>query len=178
VTTTETASAPAVTPSTSPAQSGGSSSSLIWLWVALGAVVLILAIVLITRAVGRRSRAAADWRSRVTDAYAQGAALYDAMSLAETPHARAAADAGARWFDIERRADDLARTLYALREDAPNEDDRARLDDTLASLHAVRSAMTAERTPGGDGELQARVARDRLLSFEASVRRSRQDRSS
>jgi predicted ATPase len=98
------------------------------------------------------------------------------MNLAETPQARAAADAGVRWGDIERRADDLARTLYGLREDAPNDEDRARIDDTLASLHAVRSAMSAERAPGADGELQAQIAQDRLRSFGASIRPPRQDR--
>jgi hypothetical protein len=174
----EAASAPAAQPSSSPATDSGSSSSLIWLWIALGAVVLVGAIVLITRSVGRRSAASADWRSRVTDAYAQGAALYDAMSVAETPHAQAAGDAGARWLDIERRADDLTRTLYALREAAPAEEERARLGDTLASLQAVRWAMNAERAPGGAGERQAEVVRDRLLSFEASLLRSRYDRTS
>jgi hypothetical protein len=133
---------------------------------------------LITRSARRRTAAAADWRSGVTDAYAQGATLYDAMSFAETPQARAAEDAAARWRDIERRADDLTRTLYALREAAPTEEDRERLEDTLASLQAVRSAMNAERAPGGAGDRQAEVVRDRLLSFEASLLRSRYDRTS
>jgi hypothetical protein len=178
VTQTNTVSEPAAQPSSSPAAASGSGSSLLWLWIALGAVVLIGAIVLIMRSAGRRSAAAADWRSRVTDAYAQGATLYDAMSVAETPLARDAEDTAARWLEIERRADDLTRTLYALREAAPSEEDRARLEDTLASLQAVRSAMNAERTPGGAGERQAEVARDRLLSFEASLLRSRYDRTS
>jgi hypothetical protein len=156
----------------------GSGSSLLWLWIALGALVLIGAIVLITRSAGRRSRARADWRSRASDAYAQGSALYDAMSAAETADAQAAGDAAARWFDIMRRADDLSRTLYALREDAPGEVERAQLDDTLASLQAVRAAMSAERTPGGAGQRQAEIVRDRLLSFEASLLRSLYDHSS
>jgi hypothetical protein len=175
---TQTSTVSASAQPSSPAAASGSGSSLLWLWIALGAVVVIGAIVLITRSAGRRSAAAADWRSRVTDAYAQGAALYDAMNVAETPYAQAAPDAPARWLDIERRADDLTRTLYALREAAPSEEDRARLEDTLASLQAVRSAMNAERTPGGAGEGQAEVVRDRLLSFEASLLRSRQDRTS
>lgn len=37
-----------------------------------------------------------------------------------------------------RRADDLTQTLYRLREAAPGADERARVDDVLASLHALR----------------------------------------
>jgi hypothetical protein len=125
---------------------------------------------LIVRARGRRSAAAAGWRSRVIDAYAKGSALHDAMSVAETPGALAADDAGARWSDIQRRADDLAQTLYALREAAPDDEGRAKVADALASLQAARSAMDAERAPGGAGAQQAEVARERLISFEASLR--------
>jgi hypothetical protein len=166
------ATAPAsITPSSSPAvTSSGSSSSLIWLWVVIGVLAVIGLIVGITRVSGRRSAAAARWQSGVSDAYAESAALYDAMRAAETPTALAAQDAGARWFDIQRRADDLMRTLYALREAAPDEDKRARVSDVLASVQGARSAMDAERAPGGDDERNAQVVRGRLLSFEASIR--------
>ena len=93
------------------------------------------------------------------DAYARGAALYDAMSVAETPGALVAADARARWDDIQRRADSLAEQLYALREAAPDEAGRMRAEDLLASLRAVRSAMDAERAPLGAGPAQAEVVR-------------------
>jgi hypothetical protein len=125
---------------------------------------------LITRSAGRRSAAKADWRSRIIDAYAKGSALYDAMSVAETPAGLAGDDAGARWYDIQRRADDLAQTLYALREAAPDEDSRARVADTLASLQAVRSAMDAERAPGGAGPQYAAVVRDRMFAFQSALR--------
>jgi hypothetical protein len=98
-------------------------------------------------------------------------ALHDAMSVAEAPGGLAAADAAARWSDIQRRADDLAQTLYALREAVPKDSgDRARIDDTLASLQAVRSAMDAERSSGGASLGQAEVVRSRLASFESSLR--------
>jgi hypothetical protein len=48
--------------------------------------------------------------------------------------------------------------------------DRARIDDTLASLQAVRSAMDGERVPGGACLEQAEVVRSRLSSFESSLR--------
>ena len=165
-----TAAAPTAQPSSSPAPASESSSSLLWLWVLLGAVILIGLIVWIARASGRRSKAAASWQSRVIDAYAKGSALHDAMSVADTPGALIAGDAGARWSDIQLRADDLAQNLYALREAAPDDDVRARVAGVLASLQAVRSAMDAERAPGGAGPGQNEVARQRLMSFETALR--------
>jgi hypothetical protein len=143
---------------------------LIWLWVLLGVLVLAGLIALIARSARRRSATAASWRSRLVDAYAKGSALHDAMSVAEAPGGLAAADAAARWSDIQRRADDLAQTLYALREEVPQHSpDGARIADALASLQAVRSAMDAERAPGGASLEQADVVRSRLASFESSL---------
>jgi hypothetical protein len=92
------------------------------------------------------------------------------MSVAEGPGGLAAEDARARWSDIQRRADDLTQTLYAMREAAPNEEDRARVADVLASLQAVRSGMDAERAPGGASTREAEVVRGRLRAFEAALR--------
>ncbi len=92
------------------------------------------------------------------------------MSVAETPTGLAADDAGARWYDIQRRADDLAQTLYALREAAPDEERRTSVGDVLISLQAVRSAMDAERAPGGAGPEYAAVVRDRMAAFQAALR--------
>ena len=168
VTVTSAPTAPA-TGSAAPVASSG--TSLVWLWVLLGVLVLAGLIALIARSARRRSAAAADWRSRLVDAYAKGSALHDAMSVAEAPGGQAPADAAARWADIQRRADDLAQTLYALREQVPQHSaDGARIADTLASLQAVRSAMDAERAPGGASLEQADVVRSRLASFESSLR--------
>ena len=169
---TQSAVAPAAVASStsSPTASSGSTSPLIWLWVALGALVLIALIVWLVRASGRRSAAAAKWQSGVIDASAESTALYDSMRAAETPGALAAADADARWFDIQRRADDLTRTLYALRDAAPDEDKHARVSDVLASMQGARSAMQAERAPGGAYGQAEQVVRGRLSSFEASIR--------
>lgn len=169
---TSSASTPAATaqPSSSPTAGSGSGSGLIWLWVLLGVIILAGVIVGIVRARGRRSAAAGSWRSSVVDAYAKGSALHDAMSVAETPGALGAYDAGARWSDIQRRADDLTQTLYALREAAPDDESRARVADVLVSLQTVRSAMDAERAPGGADARQAEVARERLAFFEISLR--------
>jgi hypothetical protein len=167
---TQTVTTPTPTAAGSPAANGEAGTNLLWLWILLGALVLVGLIVLIVRSAGRRSAAAAGWQSRIIDAYAQGSALHDAMSVAEAPGALAAGDAAARWSDIQRRSDDLAQTLYALRESAPDEENRARAADALASLQAVRSAMDAERAPGGAGAEYAEVVRSRLRAFEASLR--------
>jgi len=181
VTSTATPTPPATTASSGTAASpaaGSGSSSLLWLWILLGVLVLVTLIVLVTRSARRRSAAAAGRQSSLIDAYAKGSALHDAMSVAESPGALTAADAGARWADIQRRADDLAQTLYALREAIPDPGDQARISDTLASLQAVRSAMDAERTLGGASPEQAETIRNRLYVFESSLRalRARDDR--
>lgn len=173
VTSTATPTPPATTASSSTAASpaaGTGSGSLLWLWILLGVLVLVTLIVLMTRSARRRSAAAAGRQSSLIDAYAKGSALHDAMSVAESPGAMTAADAGARWADIQRRADDLAQTLYALREAIPDPGDQARISDTLASLQAVRSAMDAERTLGGASPEQAEIIRSRLYAFESSLR--------
>lgn len=167
-------STPAPTTSPTAAVSGASSGTdLIWLWVLLGVLVLgglITLITLIARSGRRRSAAAAGWQSRLVDAYAKGSALHDAMSVAEMQGELAAGDASARWYEIQRRADDLAQTLYALREAASDPGDQARIADVLASLQAVRSAMDAERAAGGASMQLADVVRSRLSSFASSLR--------
>jgi len=161
-------------PATSPAASSSSGSDLIWLWVVLGAIVLILLIVLIARTGRHKPKAADVWQARSVDAYAQGSALYDAMRLAEAPGALIAADAAARWADIQRRADDLGQTLYAMREAAPDEDKRLRAANVLAALQAVRSAMAAER--GSDVTLvpPPEQVRSRLMAFGAALQELRE----
>jgi hypothetical protein len=179
-TATATATPPTPTPtatsaSASPgAATSSSGTNLLWLWILLGALILGGLIAWIVSAARGRSATAADWQSRLIDAYARGSALHDAMSVAEAPGAIGSPDAAARWADIQRRADDLTQTLYRLREAVPDDSDSARIADTLASLQAVRSAMAAERAPGGAGPQQAEVVRGRLYSFELSLRALRE----
>jgi hypothetical protein len=168
-TVTSPAAAPA--PGTQSQAATGSGSSLLWLWIVLAVLVIGVVAVLIARRSRRRSATAADWRSQVVDAYAKGSALYDAMNMAGPPVAQAAdGEASARWADIQRRAGDLTQTLYALRENAPDETERARVADVLASLRAVQSALDAQRIQGGARAPQGARVHDLLLSFEASLR--------
>ena len=174
VTATETATATpteSATSSTPSAAASGSSSgtSLLWLWILLGVLILAGLIAWIVTSSRRRSAATAGWRSRLIEAYAKGSALHDAMVVAEAQGDLASGDARARWYDIQRRADDLAQTLYSLREAAPDPEDQAGIGDVLASLQAVRSAMDAERAPGGARPELAEVVRRRLYAFESSL---------
>jgi hypothetical protein len=164
--------APVAQPSASAsAAANGSGSSLIWLWIVIGLAVVIGAIALIVRSARRRSATAADWRTKVIDVYAEGSALLDAMRIADA-RGLVAGDgpADAQWYDIQRRVDDLARSLYALREQAPDEESRARVADVLASLQAARAAMDSERASGAASGPGEEMIRTRLAAFEASLR--------
>jgi len=170
---TPTAEAPAPTAAAaaSPA-AGGSSSSLLWLWIALAAIVLIGLIVWIARASGRRSAKASARRSAMIDTYAKGQALADAIRVADRPGAPGA-NAGGRWAGLQARADDLSRELYRLQESSSDEGERMRVDDTLGSLRALRSALADEQAAGGaggPGSPEAAQVRARLMSFEESLR--------
>jgi len=154
------------------AAASGSSSSLPWLWVALAAIVLIGLVVWIARASGRRSAAASARRSAMIDAYAKGQALADAIRVADRPGVPGA-DAGGRWAGLQARADDLSRELYRLQESASDEGERMRVEDTLGSLRALRSAMADEQAAGGAGGAgspEAAQVHGRLMYFEESLR--------
>ncbi|HET7246391.1 MAG TPA: hypothetical protein VFJ07_16280 [Streptosporangiaceae bacterium] len=153
----------------SPAASSGSGSNLIWLWIVLGALVLIGIIVLVARSGRRGPKPAEVWQARAVDAYAKGSALHDAMQMAEAPGALVAQDAAARWADIQRRADDLGQALYAMREAAPDEDKRMRTADVLAALQSVRSVMAAERGTDVTRVPPPEMVRSRLMAFGASL---------
>jgi hypothetical protein len=158
----------------STAATSSSGSSLLWLWILLAVLVLIIITYLIARSRHRGPKPADVWRSRALDAYAKGSALYDAMELAEAPGALVAQDAAARWADIQRRSDDLAQTLYAMREAAPDEDKRMRSDDVLVALQSVRSAMAAERGTDVSQVPPPDLVRSRLMSFGASLQALRE----
>jgi hypothetical protein len=159
----------------SPASSG-SGSSLLWLWIALGVLVLIGLIVWIARASGRRSAAASARRSAMIDTYAKGQALADAVRVADRPGVPGA-DAGGRWVGLQARADDLSRELYRLRESSSDEGERMRVEDALGSLRGLRSAMADEQAAGaagGPGSPEAAQVHGRLMAFEESLRALRE----
>jgi hypothetical protein len=141
----------------------------VWFWVAVAIVVAAGLVIWAIVAHRRRSAAATDWRARVIDAYAKGSALHDAMAAAETPGALTGPDAGYRWSDLQRRADDYSQLLYAMQQQAPGEIERIQVADVIASLQAARSAMDAERSTGAYDSALAGIARDRIAFFASSV---------
>ena len=145
-----------------------------WFWIALAiaAVVGLVSWLIVARR--RRARSATDWQAQVIDAYAKGSALHDAMAAAETPGALAADNAGLRWSDIQRRADDYSQLLYHMQQTAPGDQERLQIADLIASLQAARSAMDAERSGGiPDGSVTGLV-RDRLAYFAYALNLLRQ----
>jgi len=172
VTATPSSAAPTPTVSGSPAPASGA-ATLLWLWVLLGVIVIIGLVILISQTVRRRAARSRTWRAMAVDAFAKGSALHDAVYAASLPGPSGrpgqygAGNAAARWADIQRRADDLTQTLYALREAAPTEDERARADDVLASLQALRSAtQTGDMSPGGQYSSNLQT---RLQYFQAAL---------
>lgn len=142
-----------------------------WLWVLVGAVVVIgvIVVILVLRYMGaRESVVIGGWIAQGIDAYRKGSVLNEAMTAAVQSGALATAD-GAGWADIQARADDLARELNALREEAVDPEDRSAAAAALGSLQEARSALEAYRDAGDDAG-QARAVRGRLATFEESLR--------
>jgi hypothetical protein len=160
--------APAGADSTSG--NGGSTPVLLWVAVGIGVVlVIVLAVWLIHRS-RRRAAAAARWRAQAAHAYAEGKALHDMIGVAEIPGALAAAEAGARWVNVQYRADDLARKLFALREDTADDEAKAVVSNVLGALQAVCSAMTAERVSDGSIGSDAAAVQGCLSFFGTALR--------
>ena len=160
--------APPATPaSSSPAPSGGSSLNLIWLWILLGALVLVVIIVLATRSPGS-SAAAVNWQVRAGDAYQQGGAFDSAVREGQRQGAFRDPD-GAAWHHIQNRAHDLTEALYILREEARTERQSAQVEDALSALQAVRYALDAEVAPGAAGAQQGGTLDSRLRALESSL---------
>ena len=159
--------APVTPASSSPAPSGGSSFNLIWLWIILGALVLVLIIVLATRSPGRSDEAVL-WRSRTEHTYEQGAAFDSAVREGQRQGAFLDPD-GAAWHHIQNRAQNLSEALYILREEARTAGRRAQVEDALTALQAVRCALDAEVAPGAAGARQSGTLDSRLRALESSL---------
>lgn len=141
----------------------------------LGAAAVIGLTAWIVHARRKHRAGEADWNTRLIDAYAKGAALHDAMAAAAAPAGPGAADDAARWSDIQRRADDFGQMIYALQETAPDDENRLRFAEVLASLQAARSALDAQRSaPPEARTMSAQVTRDRLSFFMSSLNELRE----
>lgn len=168
--------APAATGTSNPAQvttgspaASSATSGWFWLWVALAVLIVAILTAWFIHVRRRHAAIAADWRTRLINAYAKGSALHDAMAVAETPEVFGAPDASIRWADIQRRAEDFGQVIYSLRESAHDDQERTAFAAVLASLGSVLSAMAAERSVGGTNALMVGVVWDRLSTFGLSL---------
>jgi hypothetical protein len=149
-----------------------------WLWFVVGAVVVIgaIVVVLVLRFMGvRDSVVTGGWLAQAIEVYRKGSALHEEMTAAIQPDELTTAAGAARWADIQRHADDLARELDALQQAAVGPEDRSAAAGALGSLRAARSEMQGYRDTGGDAG-QADGVRARLSEFEESLRALRSPR--
>jgi hypothetical protein len=128
----------------------------VWLWIILAVIAAIALIVAISQVGRGRANRRRAWRTRAADAYARGTSLTQSVQGASQASQYRDPSAGARWGDVQRRAEDLTRALQSLREFAPTTYDRARVDDVLNTLAQVQSASQAG-DPSAAGRLQARI---------------------
>jgi hypothetical protein len=166
------------TPSPTSTGSGGAfSGDLIWLWVILGALVLLGIILLATRSPGRSSGGTpvttrpppmptSGWHAKVTEAYSEGAALDHAVRAVARQDAFADA---ALFADLQRRIYHLTETLYGMRDTAPTETRRAQVVNALLTLEAVTDLVNARRTPGGANSPQGMGVNARLAAMESAL---------
>jgi hypothetical protein len=176
----------------SPDTTGNSTPVWPWVLAGLGALILLGGIIWFARSSSRRTDAAATWRTRRLNAYAEGAALHDAILSASSgtaspgtaPYGSASAETvpygapvpgrpgpanEAQWAEIQRRANDFTQRLYQLREAAPDQDGQLRSEQVLSSLQALRSAMDTERASGPVHGMTADITRERLNDFRVSL---------
>jgi hypothetical protein len=149
-----------------------------WLWFLVGAVVVIgvIVVVRVLRYMGAGDAVVTGgWLAQGIEVYRKGSVLHETMTAAVQSGALGTADGGARWADIQRRADDLAAELTALQQAAVGPEDRSAAAGALGSLQAARSAVEAYRDAGGDAG-QAEAVRGRLSAFEESLRALRSPR--
>jgi hypothetical protein len=133
--------------------SGSGSFNLVYLWIALAVIAAIVLIAVISSVARGRTARRRAWQTRAADAYNRGSGQIQAVQAATQYRDPSA---GTRWADVQARAEDLARVLQSLRAGAPGEYERARVDDAINGLDAVRSASQAG-DPGAAGRLQARL---------------------
>jgi hypothetical protein len=182
VPTTPTPAATSASPTASPTSTSSGnlfSGDLIWLWVILGALVLLGIILLATRSPGRSGGGGgtpvasrpppmptSGWHAKVTEAYSEGAALD--QSVRAVARQDAFTDAALN-SDLQRRIYHLTETLYGMRDTAPTETRRAQVVNSLLALEAVTDVINARRTPGGANTPQGMGLNARLAALESAL---------
>jgi len=171
VTTIVQQTSPTPSPTASPAAS--ESSSFPWVWVILGALVVILLVALIARSSGRRGAERTDWRTRSLHAYAQGAGLVDALTLeTSSPPVGSDQEWVQRWSDLDRRADALSTELHEIETGSPDPQTTQIVTDLGSSLSILRTSLRSHAQAGPG--TPAGPLTDRVQEFERALRTFRE----
>ena len=153
----------------SPAASNPESDTP-WGWIAVGAILLVIAVLIAGWALGRRGASRKTWSAQALQATGEGTALHD-TALAELI-AATSANRPERWSSIGSTADALWASLQRLPA-APADRAAQTAQAALDAVGAVRSAIAiASGAPAGvplDAEA-ARTLRERLEQLAAALR--------
>ena len=168
-------SAPPTTSSPSPSISGSpaansSSFNLVYLWIALAVIVALVLIAVISSVARGRSAQRRAWRAQATDAYNRGSGLFQEIQGAVQANQYRDPNTGARWSNVQARAEELTGILNRLRSSAPGEYEKAQVDNAVTALDALRAASQAN-DPAAASRLQAR-----LRDFEDAMQGLREER--
>jgi hypothetical protein len=168
-------SAPPTTSSPSPSISGSPAANshsfnLVYLWIALAVIVVLVLIAVISSVARGRSAQRRAWRAQATDAYNRGSGLFQEIQGAVQANQYRDPNAGARWSNVQARAEELTGILNRLRSSAPGEYEKAQVDNAVTALDALRAASQAN-DPAAASRLQAR-----LRDFEDAMQGLREER--
>ena len=140
-----------------------------WGWIALGAGLLLAAVLTAGWLLGRRRESRKAWHASMTQAAAEGLALHDA-ALA-TAIGSASANRRAEWSTHVARAGALAAELRRLEQAAPGAEDAQSAATAATAVDSASSAMeVASTAPAGAplDEAAGRMLRERLEDMLAA----------
>jgi hypothetical protein len=169
-TTTETTTESTTSTVTSSPAASSPESDTPWGWIAVGAILLVIALLIAGWALGRRGASRKTWGAQALQATGEGTALHD-TALAELI-AATSANRPERWSSIASTADDLRASLQRLPA-APADRAAQAAQAALDTVGAAQSAIAIARgAPAGvplDAEA-ARTLRERLEQLAAALR--------
>lgn len=163
---------------------GSGEDGVPWGWIGLAVALALAALLLIGWLRGRgatRQAEHSDWRQEAMRAYAEGAAIHDALAVefAEGSSDRGATEAWTqRWRDAQRRMSDFGAGLHALETATPDDASTGAVRVLLAVLSALRSSIQSnlnlriqeERAAEAQIEESAALIRGRLAELSGALR--------
>jgi type IV secretory pathway VirB10-like protein len=166
---------PTKTPKNKPAETSDNGGVPWWVWVlaAVGLVVVVGAIALLTVRSRRKRAAVMAWRDRAQEASSLGLALHDrvASELSVPPSAAQAA----AWMEIHQMIDRVAADLHWLSTEPPEEPAAREVANLQSTLENLRSGVNVrEHAPITDDAAVAAATttlRGRVADLEGALQR-------